>query len=166
MTTVRLPWPPAKSSPNGSQGDWRGKADAGRAYKDACWGACKEQRVQRMDVDAVDVTITFCPPTARAYDLDNALAKFKRGGDAFATAIGVDDARWSSMTLERGLPMRGGAVFVTATPCGVDGFLGGSPARPLKGRARDGSKRSSGPGATNTQTRLNMTNLNKRSDDV
>ena len=114
--TIRLPWPPAKNKLNGSQGDWRGKARAGRDYKAACAWECRAQMVDRVDADALEITIVFCPPDNRRRDLDGCLAQMKRGLDAFAEAIGVDDGRWRSMTLERGLPMRGGAVFVTATP--------------------------------------------------
>lgn len=117
MTTVQLPWPPRRSSPNASsQGAWRAKASAARSYKAECAWLCEAAKIGRMDADAVEVTVTFCPPSARRFDLDNALAGAKHALDAFAEAIGVDDARWQSMTLERGLPMRGGAVFVTATP--------------------------------------------------
>ena len=166
MTTVRLPWPPAATSPNASrQGDWRGRSSAARKYKTACAWECTAAAVASLDADAVEVTVTFCPPRAGRYDLDNAQSRIKQGLDAFATAIGVDDARWSSMTLERGLPMRGGAVFVTATPCGVDGFSGESPARPLKGHARDGSKRSGAGGATNAIRPLTIDTISGGSRD-
>lgn len=111
-----LPWPPTASSPNGSQGNWRGKASAGRDYKADCWAACKAARIGRMDADAVEVTLIFCPPANRAFDLDNMLARFKRGGDAVAEAIGVDDSRWQSITLERGPKVKGGCVAVGIVP--------------------------------------------------
>jgi crossover junction endodeoxyribonuclease RusA len=109
---IRLPWPPAKSSPNGSQGDYRGKARAGAAYKATCGKVCMEYGVRRQPWGGADVSITFHPPTARAYDLDNALAKCKRGLDALSEAVGVDDADWLSMTLHRGEKVKGGCVLV------------------------------------------------------
>lgn len=108
----RLPWPPAKSSPNGSQGDYYGKASAGKRYKDDCIKSCWTQRQRKFQSDAVDVVVTFHPPTLRKYDLDNALAKAKRGLDAVAEAIGVDDAQWSEMRLKRGEKVKGGCVLV------------------------------------------------------
>lgn len=117
MRMVELPWPPRRSSPNASrQGAWRGKAAAAKGYRNACAWTCEISNIGPMEADAVEVTVTFCPPSRRRYDLDNALASIKQGLDAFAAAIGVDDARWVSMTLERGLPVQGGAVFVTAVP--------------------------------------------------
>lgn len=109
---IRLPWPPAKSSPNGSQGDYHGKAKAGAAYKLTCGQECMAQGVRRQTWDGADVSITFHPPTLRAYDLDNALAKCKRGLDAISEALGVDDADWLSMTLHRGDKVKGGCVMV------------------------------------------------------
>lgn len=113
---VRFPWPPQAMSANGSQGKWRAKASAAQAYKAACWALCKEARVARLDAPAVEVTVVFCPPRNGRFDLDNLLGRCKNGLDAFADAIGVDDGRWQSMTLERGPKEKGGAVYVHATP--------------------------------------------------
>lgn len=109
---VRLPWPPAKSSPNGSQGDYHGKAKAGAAYKATCANECMAQGVRRQVWPGAHVWITFHPPTYRAYDLDNALAKCKRGLDAISEALGVDDADWVSISLHRGEKVKGGCVMV------------------------------------------------------
>lgn len=121
---IRLPWPPAKSSPNGSQGDFHGKARAGRSYKADCGWICKAQAVQPFgpSVGGVHVEVTFHPPTAHAYDLDNMLARCKRGLDAVAEAIGVDDRDWLSMRLERGDKVKGGAVLVRVRPVGPDNW--------------------------------------------
>lgn len=109
---IRLPWPPAKSSPNGSQGDFRGKASAGKSYKRSCALECMAQGVRPMPAGSVSVEVTFHPPTARAYDLDNMLARCKRGLDAVAEAIRVDDADWQAVHLRRGAKTQGGAVVV------------------------------------------------------
>lgn len=109
---VRLPWPPAKSSPNGSQGDYRGKAAAGKKYKADCAKECWVQRVQKLNAPAASVVVTFCPPSNRAYDLDNALARSKRGLDAVSEAVGVDDAKWTELRLKRGEKVAGGCVLV------------------------------------------------------
>ena len=112
MTMIRLPWPPAKSSANGSQGDYQGKARAGKSYKSQCAWECVAQRVPR-NLTAVDsVSITLHPPRNGKYDLDNHLAKMKRGLDAVSEHIGVDDSLWQSMHLYRGKKVEGGCVVV------------------------------------------------------
>jgi len=118
MTDVllRLPWPPSKTSKNGSQGDWRGKASAAKAYKRDCWAICKEAGVRPMGCDKVNVEVTFCPPKNFRYDLDNMLARAKQGLDAVSDAIGVDDADWREMTLKRGEKVAGGCILVHVTP--------------------------------------------------
>ena len=166
MSTIRLPWPPAATSPNASgQGKWRRKADAARSYKATCARECLAARVEPMDADAVEVTVAFCPPSARRYDLDNALARAKQGLDAFAAAIGVDDSRWTSMTLERGQPMRGGAVFVTASAVEISARSGDYAARALRSSPRNARNKSGSEGAGNTTRPLTDVNLSKRSND-
>lgn len=114
---IVLPWPPAAMSPNASgQGEWRRKSGAARAYKSACAAICREKgrALPCLTGQVVTrVTLTFCPPSGRAYDLDNGLARVKQGLDAVAEAIGVDDAHWRSMALRRGERCKGGAVIVT-----------------------------------------------------
>ncbi|MDC0657068.1 hypothetical protein N6L27_03565 [Leisingera sp. SS27] len=57
------------------------------------------------------VAIRFCPPDERRRDLDNMLASLKSGLDGVADATGQDDSEWS-LSLERGEPEKGGAVYV------------------------------------------------------
>lgn len=109
---VRLPWPPAKSSPNGPQRDFRGKASAGKKYKETCVKECWAQRVRKMDAETASAVVTFFPPRNGRYDLDNALAKAKRGLDAVSEAVGIDDAQWQEITLKRGDKVKGGCVLV------------------------------------------------------
>lgn len=117
---VILPWPPTALSANGSQGDYRGKAAAARDYKADCIALCREKGkgLKRLPAPAVvaNVTLTFCPPSGRAYDLDNMLKRMKQGLDAVAEAIGVDDALWGSMTLLRGERCEAGGVIVEINP--------------------------------------------------
>lgn len=115
MTIVRLPWPPSALSPNGAHGHWRAKSSAAKAYKDRCRWCCIEAKMGKLDLDQVEVTVTFHPPSRRRYDLDNALARIKQGLDAVSEAIGIDDGKWRSMTLERGEVVKGGAVIVHVT---------------------------------------------------
>lgn len=109
---IILPWPPTAMSPNGAKGKFWAKATAAKAYKATCWAICKERNVRPVEAGAVEATIIFCPPTARRYDLDNALARIKQGLDAIAEAIGVDDSQWRSITLERGERCKNGGVIV------------------------------------------------------
>lgn len=113
---VTLPWPPAALTPNGQHGHWSKKAGAARAYKENCAWACKAAHLLKMDTSAVRVTVTFYPPSNRAYDLDNQLARIKQGLDAVAEAIGVDDSRWLSISLHRGEKRKGGEVEVHIQP--------------------------------------------------
>ena len=142
---VRFPWPPQAMSANGSQGNWRGKASAAQAYKAACWALCKEARVARIDAPAVEMTVVFCPPRNGRFDLDNLLGRCKNGLDAFADAIGVDDGRWQSMTLERGVKEKGGAVYVHATPTTWQHV--GNVAQSLVSRAKTCHENKAGPDA-------------------
>lgn len=111
---VTFPWPPAALSPNGAHGHWTAKSKAAREYKAECIKACRS--VGMVDADAVEVGVIFQPPRNVRYDLDNQLARIKQGLDAFADAIGIDDGRWVSMTLERGDKTPGGAIHVYAVP--------------------------------------------------
>lgn len=117
---IKLPWPPAKTSPNASrQGDYRGKARAAKKYKNECAWECKAQGVKPLGHSSVLVRITFHPPKNYRYDLDNALARAKQGLDAVAEAIGVDDADWQEVHLIRGDKVPGGCVVVEIkrVPC-------------------------------------------------
>lgn len=113
MQTVKLPWPPAKSSPNGSQKDYLGKARAGREYKAECAIGCIAQKIRPMAWDGdVPVTITYHPPDRRPIDWDNIAARCKRGFDAVAESVGIDDRRWWPVTSRKGDPVRGGCVII------------------------------------------------------
>jgi crossover junction endodeoxyribonuclease RusA len=107
---VNLPWPDARLSPN-ARVHWSAKASATKkARVDAAWLA-REAGLQAMTADAIKATIIFSPKTARAYDLDNALASLKPAIDGIAATIGVDDSRWN-FELCRGLPIKGGNVKI------------------------------------------------------
>ena len=109
--TVSLPWPPSCLSPN-SRAHWRVKAKAAaKARRDAAI-ACQAAGVRALPWDAMQVAITFCAPTRRPYDLDNALARCKSLLDGVADATGVDDSQWN-YTITRGETVKGGAVVIT-----------------------------------------------------
>lgn len=112
-----LPWPPSALSPNGSQGDYRGKARTARSYKADCEALLREKgrAVARLPAGSVvsRVTLTYCPPPrVSRFDFDNMGKRMKQGLDALAEALGVDDGAWVSLLQERGERCRDGAVIV------------------------------------------------------
>ncbi|HMZ86789.1 MAG TPA: endonuclease [Giesbergeria sp.] len=96
MNTLQLtlPWPPADLSPN-SRGHWSKLARAKKAYRAACAWTAKEQGAQRIEAERLHVSLVFYPPSRRAFDLDNMLARMKSGLDGLADVLGVDDKHWS-----------------------------------------------------------------------
>lgn len=115
-TSIILPWPPSALSPNTRQ-HWAALAKAKRAYRRACWVQAIEQGARRLHgVERVHVGLEFVPPSRRAFDLDNLLARMKSGLDGLADVLGVDDSKWE-ITIRRGEPP-GGFVRVQITPMG------------------------------------------------
>ena len=113
LARIILPWPPRATSPNASgQGQWRRKASAAKGYKLACWALCEAEKIRPVDAIAVDVLVTFCPPSRGVVpDLDNALTAQKGALDALADVLGVDDRRFA-ISIERGERCKDGAVIV------------------------------------------------------
>ena len=96
MTVLQLtlPWPPADLSPNARQ-HWSKLARAKKAYRAACAWTAKEQGAKRIEAERLHVSLVFYPPSRRAFDLDNMLARMKSGLDGLADVLGVDDKHWS-----------------------------------------------------------------------
>ena len=94
MIVLTLPWPPKELSPNARQ-HWSKLAKVKKAYRAACGWTAKEQGAARIEAGKLHLALTFFPPTRRAYDLDNALARMKSGLDGLADVLGVDDKHWS-----------------------------------------------------------------------
>lgn len=92
--SVVLPWPPTALSPN-TRSHWATLARAKKAYRAACSAQALAQGVRRIQADKLHLSLTFYPPTRRAFDLDNALARVKAGLDGLADVLGVDDSKWS-----------------------------------------------------------------------
>lgn len=91
---ITLPWPPKELSPNSRQ-HWAKLAKAKRLYRHACAITAISQGAKRIAADGLHLTITFYPPTRRAFDLDGLLSRMKSGLDGLADVLGVDDSRWS-----------------------------------------------------------------------
>lgn len=98
---IILPWPPRELSPN-SRTHWARLAKTKKAYREACAWTAKLQGASPIKADRLHLTIEFVPPSRRAFDLDNALARIKAGLDGLADVLGVDDSRWS-LTIRKAL---------------------------------------------------------------
>lgn len=112
--TIELPWPPSALSPN-SRGHWAIKARHAKKYRADSRVLCMAVGLRKMTAEALSLRVTFQPPDRRARDLDNMLASIKAGLDGIADATGVDDSRWT-LSLEKGDPIKGGAVVIEVTP--------------------------------------------------
>lgn len=97
---LTLPWPPTGLSPN-ARLHWAKLAKLKKSYRTACAYQAISQGAKRIKADRLHLTITFVPPTRRAYDLDNALARMKSGLDGLSDALGVDDKHWA-ITIQKG----------------------------------------------------------------
>ena len=93
IARVTLPWPPKELSPN-ARVHWRVLAKAKKAYREACAWTAREQGARRIEPGKLNLSLVFYPPSRRAYDLDNALARMKSGLDGLADVLGVDDKHW------------------------------------------------------------------------
>lgn len=114
MVAVTLPWPPKELSPN-ARLHWASLARAKKAYRAACAAQAREQGARRVQAGALHVSLVFYPPTRRAFDLDNALARMKAGLDGLADVLGVDDRHWS-LSIARAAQIGG---FVKVEVCHV-----------------------------------------------
>ncbi|MDH4417677.1 MAG: endonuclease [Acidovorax sp.] len=94
MLSIVLPWPPTALSPNTRQ-HWSAFSRAKKAYRHACAVTARQQGAGRTEAKKLHVSLVFVPPTRRAYDLDNLLARMKSGLDGLADVLGVDDKHWS-----------------------------------------------------------------------
>lgn len=97
---IMLPWPPTGLSPN-ARNHWAKTAKLKKQYREACAWQAKEQMLGPIQANSLHLTITFVPPTRRAYDLDNALARMKSGLDGLADVLKVDDKHWT-LTIKKG----------------------------------------------------------------
>lgn len=113
ITMIRLPWPPTKTSANGSQGDFQGKARSAKSYKVTCAWECRAQNIKPISATGdVSVRITYYPPSHRRMDWDNISNRAKQAWDAVAEATGIDDGRWWPVSLHKGEPVKGGAIIL------------------------------------------------------
>jgi crossover junction endodeoxyribonuclease RusA len=105
---IELPFPPINLSPN-ARCHWAVKAKSFKAYKFHCFALLAQFRAQL--AGRSEFAVTFHPPSARRYDIDNLVGRFKAGCDALSTACGVDDSNFV-MTYRKGDCRKGGAVII------------------------------------------------------
>jgi crossover junction endodeoxyribonuclease RusA len=121
MLTITLPWPDAALAPNRSKGlHWaKTSGKKAKAFEDAYFlthQAVSQHKGEWFPLDGkgdIPVTLTFCAPDKRRRDSDNLLASLKSALDGVATALTIDDSRFSPITLSRGAAVKGGSVIVT-----------------------------------------------------
>lgn len=94
-----MPWPPTTLSPN-ARVHWAKLAKAKKQYRNACAWTAITQGARRIEAQGLHVSLTFYPPSKRAIDLDNCLARFKAGIDGLVDVLQVDDSRWK-LTIEK-----------------------------------------------------------------
>lgn len=94
MIELTLPWPPKELSPN-ARLHWAKLAKAKKAYREACAWTAMGQGLRTVATRKLHLSLVFYPPTRRAYDLDNALARMKAGLDGLADVMQLDDKHWS-----------------------------------------------------------------------
>lgn len=117
MLQFSLSWPPSALRPNAARRRyWAANATAAALYKSVVAIELREQGVAIMAMPSrLAVTLRFCPPTRRTYDLDGSLSACKSALDQLADMLGVDDACFEPITLCRGPVLKGGRVEVTIT---------------------------------------------------
>jgi len=108
---IDLPWPPKELSPN-ARVHWTKKAKAAKAYRLECFILAKAAGITAPE-GKILWTVEFFPPSRRAYDDDNLLARMKSARDGIADALGVDDRRFVTQFSVSETVIKGGLVRVT-----------------------------------------------------
>ena len=105
-----LPWPPKELSPN-ARSHWSKKAKAAKIYRYACHVITLSSGIKAPE-GRVLLVLEFVPPSRRAFDDDNLVARFKAGRDGIADALGINDNRFTTQFSLRTEPVEDGAVIV------------------------------------------------------
>lgn len=75
----------------------------------------RSERLALPAIGGIALEIDFYPPDNYRRDLDNMLAGFKLGLDAFSKAHGIDDRRFAQLTIRRLSSLPDGKVVVRVT---------------------------------------------------
>lgn len=113
LPCIRIGWPARELWVN-SKSHWAVNKRARDAQREAAFYLARQAgyREPPFPAHAVHLTMTFCAPTARRFDLDGALSAMKGAIDGLSACLGVDDSLFG-YTLRRGEKCRDGAVIVT-----------------------------------------------------
>ena len=116
VTRITLRWAKTSELSANSRLHWSRKAKLIAAQKAVARGLALEAGWHKFRIPAdgpIAVRLTFCPPSARRFDLDNALSSMKAALDQMAATLGVDDALFVP-TIRRGEKCKLGGVIVDA----------------------------------------------------
>lgn len=109
---IFLPWPDKRLSPN-SRHHWAQVARAKKAAKRTAHYTVLEAGIGKIETTAVNVKLSFYPPSKRHYDADNLIASHKAALDGIAEAIGVDDSKFIISATPHGPVEQNGMVKVS-----------------------------------------------------
>ena len=108
IDTIQLPWPSKKLNPN-ERVHWGKKStETKKAKSYAYYSALNMGRLKGPLV----INVKFHPPDKRRRDMDNMIAACKAYFDGIALAVCVDDFNFNIGSIERGEPVKNGAVIV------------------------------------------------------
>ena len=108
---IILPWPPSGLSPN-ARLHWAKLSKLKKQYRNVCAGHARIQGARAISAAKLHLILEFVPPTRRAFDLDNALARMKSGLDGLADVLKVDDSHWDITIRKAPAGTIGGFVLV------------------------------------------------------
>jgi crossover junction endodeoxyribonuclease RusA len=116
MSTVFLPWPDRKLSPN-ARIDRRARAGVVAEHRDGAYLVASSLTGPKPQ-GRVEVCIMFHPPDRRRRDLDNCYSMCKAYQDGIFRALGMDDSCIEMVELRFGKPKPQGEVVFTIEEAG------------------------------------------------
>lgn len=114
---IVLPWPAAVLSPN-TRTHWSKRYRETKRYRRACSLLTASQVGRRLAMpERLHISMEFCAPSRRRYDLDNMVARMKSGIDGICDALQINDARFQSQAAvfaeyDSTTALNGGAVRI------------------------------------------------------
>ncbi|MDH2092688.1 endonuclease [Rhizobium pusense] len=109
---IFLPWPDKRLSPN-SRYHWAQVARAKKAAKRTAHYTVLEAGIGKINATAINVKLSFYPPSKRHYDADNLIASHKAALDGISDAIGIDDRKFIISATPHGPVGKNGMVKVS-----------------------------------------------------
>lgn len=114
LPQIILDWPAGPLWPN-RKAHWAKNKSARDIQRKVAFYIANEAgwNAPEIPVHRVHLTLTFCAPSLRRYDLDGALSACKGAIDGLSACLGVDDSLFT-YTLQRGEKSKLGGVIVIA----------------------------------------------------